>query len=108
MNPQSQLACELIETYLGTLHQHKIRPHLLVNPKLDRDICLPEPHSSKENVVLNISPSAIVNFQLDSQGMAFETCFEQKSYSVYLPLRTITAIFAHESRHGLVFLPAPL
>ena len=54
-------------------------------------------------IVLNISPSAVTQFDMDNQQLSFNARFSGQPMQVYVPMGAVLAIYARENGEGTVF-----
>jgi len=64
---------------------------------------VPEGHVKDGRLVLNVSWSATGNLVMDNEAISFSARFDGVGHSVYLPVESITAVYARESGQGMVF-----
>lgn len=79
-----------------------ITPYVLINLKIS-NVIVPIEYTKNKFIILNISRSAISNFQLNNKKMSFSTCFNGKPYYVELPLVSIFSIYGYENNVGILF-----
>jgi stringent starvation protein B len=85
-------------------------PYVLVNA-LAPDVEVPTQYVKDGQIVLNISPTAVVDLVINNEAMFFNGRFGGISTDVYVPMMAITGIYARENGQGMVFdsdeSPAP-
>lgn len=85
------------------LVDNDLTPHLVVDC-LWPAVQVPEQFIKDDQIVLNVSPSACVNFTIDiDQGVSFQARFGGVPHLVYFPCGAVTAIYARENGAGSVF-----
>ena len=77
-------------------------PHLLVNAEFP-GVRVPNGFVSDGQIVLNVSPSAVRNLQMDNEAVSFEGRFGGVPHSLYIPAGAMLAIYARENGQGMVF-----
>jgi len=77
-------------------------PYVLVEAGLP-GVQVPEDYVSNGQIVLNISPGAVKDLQIDQDGMSFNARFGGVPMSVKVPVVAILAIYAKENGQGMVF-----
>jgi stringent starvation protein B len=77
-------------------------PHLLVDATGER-VFVPESYVSDGQIVLNISPSAVVSLQMGNDTVAFNGRFGGQPQDVEVPIAAILGIYARENGQGMVF-----
>ncbi len=81
-------------------------PFLLVDATGD-DVAVPREHVRNGQIVLNVTPRAVRNLEMDNEAVTFSTRFGGVAQKVYLPVRSILAIYPEESGQALSFPPEP-
>ncbi|MFO7763904.1 MAG: ClpXP protease specificity-enhancing factor [Wenzhouxiangellaceae bacterium] len=77
-------------------------PQILVDsahPELE----IPDSVRSQEKVVLNISPTAVRDLQIDNEYVSFVARFAGVSQGVLVPIEAVQAIYARENGQGMMF-----
>ncbi len=77
-------------------------PHLLVNAE-HPGVRVPAGFASDGQIVLNVSPSAVRQMQMDNDAVSFEGRFGGVPHSLYIPSAAVMAIYARENGQGMVF-----
>lgn len=67
------------------------------------DVNIPDSIRSGDKVVLNISPSAVRDLEIDNEYVSFVARFSGMSYGVLVPIEAIQAIYARENGQGMMF-----
>lgn len=94
-------------SYLITaLHQwmtdNDLTPHLAVDTRI-QGVMVPQQFARDEQLVLNISYSAVQNLEIDQGGVSFNARFGGVPMNVYIPLAAVLAIYARENGQGMGF-----
>jgi len=79
-------------------------PHLLVNTSV-QGVSVPQYLIQDDQILLNISPSAIMHFQSEGEAIYFSARFSGKEQSICVPYSAMLALFAKETGQGMVFPP---
>ncbi len=79
-----------------------LTPYVLVNAEAD-DVAVPADFVKDGKIVLNVAPHAVGSFSLDQQALACSCRFGGQPFEVYLPMRSIEAIYAKETGEGMAF-----
>lgn len=82
-------------------------PHMVVDAMLP-GVDVPQQHVKNGQIVLNILPSAIVDFLMDKQAVSFNARFSGVPVSVHVPMYAILGIYARENGQGMMFEPEPM
>ena len=85
---------------------NSMSPYLLVNAAA-KDVSVPENHIRDGQIVLNIHPDAVNDFVMNNEVISFSARFGGKVQQIYVPIKTVTAIYAKETGKGLVFPDDP-
>lgn len=77
-------------------------PHVLVNAN-EEGVEVPRQYVRDGQIVLNISPSAVVDLQIDNWGIYFNGRFGGVPKDVRVPIGGVLGIYARENGQGMVF-----
>jgi len=77
-------------------------PQVLVDASV-AGVEVPESHVVDGQIVLNISSSAIQLHVMDNECLSFSARFSGVEYDIFLPIDSISAIFARENSQGIFF-----
>jgi stringent starvation protein B len=77
-------------------------PQVLVDSS-HPDLEIPDSVRSQEKVVLNISPSAVRDLEIDDEYLSFVARFAGVSHGVLVPIEAVQAIYARENGQGMMF-----
>lgn len=79
-------------------------PHVIVDadaPGVD----VPRDYVKDGQIVLNLSPSAVIELQLADDCVSFNGRFGGKPTDVFMPMAAILGIYARENGQGMAFEP---
>jgi stringent starvation protein B len=79
-------------------------PYVLVDADLP-DVSVPEQYVKDGQIVLNISPTAVMDLNISNDAMAFNGRFGGVATDIYVPVGAIIGIYARENGQGMVFEP---
>lgn len=80
-------------------------PYILVDA-MANGVEVPQQHVNKDGqIVLNISPTAVMALSLDNQGISFNARFGGIPTDIHVPARAVLGIYARENGQGMVFEP---
>lgn len=79
-------------------------PYVLVDATRG-DVLVPEQYVKDGQIVLNISPSAVMDLNISNDAMAFNGRFGGVATDVYVPVNAVIGIYARENGQGMVFEP---
>ncbi|WP_092389827.1 ClpXP protease specificity-enhancing factor [Halopseudomonas salegens] len=77
-------------------------PYVLVNAA-HPDTVVPEGFVEDNQIVLNLSPSAIRALEMDNDKLCFDGRFGGVAQQVWIPIGAVMAIYARENGQGMVF-----
>ena len=92
----------LLRALYDWICDNHLTPYLLVDTS-GGDLCVPEDFIEDNRIVLNISPSAVVDLDLSNDYINFKARFSGKSMAVYFPVDAVLAIYAKENGRGMIF-----
>jgi len=79
-------------------------PHIIVDatqPSVD----VPSQYVKDGQIVLNLSPSAVIELQLGDDSVSFNGRFGGRPTDVFIPLAAVLGIYARENGQGMAFEP---
>ncbi len=79
-------------------------PYVLVDASVD-DVSVPQQFVKDNQIVLNISPDAVVDLHITNQAVSFNGRFGGVATDVYVPVSAVVGIYARENGQGMVFDP---
>ena len=79
-------------------------PYVLVDATL-ADVMVPQQFVKDGQIVLNISPSAVMDLAISNDAVAFNGRFGGVATDVYVPVNAVVGIYARENGQGMVFEP---
>ena len=77
-------------------------PHLLIDAVTD-GVCVPKDYITEGQIVLNISPTAVVSLHMGNDAVSFSGRFSGEPLDVLLPVESILGIYAQENGQGMIF-----
>ena len=77
-------------------------PYILANA-MSEGVLVPEPYVKDGQIVLNISPSAVVGLEISDESVQFNGRFGGISTDIYVPMQAVIGIYARENGQGMVF-----
>ena len=79
-------------------------PYVLVDAAV-ADVMVPQQFVKDGQIVLNISPSAVMDLNIGNDAMAFNGRFGGVATDIYVPIAAVVGIYARENGQGMVFEP---
>ncbi len=77
-------------------------PYVLVDATRN-GVMVPEQYVKDGQIVLNISPVAVMGLDISNQSLAFNGRFGGVSTDVYVPIGAVMGIYARENGQGMAF-----
>lgn len=79
-------------------------PYVLVDASLP-EVMVPQKYVKDGQIVLNISPSAVMDLNIGNDAMIFNGRFGGVATDIYVPIPAVVGIYARENGQGMVFEP---
>ncbi|MEO0435817.1 MAG: ClpXP protease specificity-enhancing factor [Pseudomonadota bacterium] len=79
-------------------------PHIIVDAE-SPGVEVPTQYVKDGQIVLNLSPSAVIELQLGDDHVSFNGRFEGKPTDVYIPIVAVLGVYARENGQGMAFEP---
>lgn len=92
----------LIRAFYDWILDNDLTPYILVDATFD-GVQVPQDFISEGKIVLNLTPSAIKGLDLGNEWIAFSARFAGKAMEIFIPVLSVTAIYAQENGRGMVF-----
>jgi len=92
----------LLRAFYDWLLDNECTPHLVVNATL-AGVQVPVEHIKDGQIVLNIAPHSVGNFDMSNERVTFSARFGGKPYQLIIPMAAVIAIYARENGAGTMF-----
>ena len=92
----------LIRALYEWILDNETTPYILVNAHGD-DVAVPQEHVKDGQIILNISPTAVQELNIENQAMEFSGRFAGVPTRVYVPIVSVLGIYARENGQGMFF-----
>jgi stringent starvation protein B len=79
-------------------------PHIIVDATIDR-VDVPSQYVKDGQIVLNLSPSAVIELQLGDDSVSFNGRFGGRPTDVFIPIAAVLGVYARENGQGMAFEP---
>jgi len=79
-------------------------PYVLVDAT-QGNVVVPEQYVKEGQIVLNISPTAVMDLDISNEAVAFNGRFGGVATDIYVPVNAVIGIYARENGQGMVFEP---
>lgn len=77
-------------------------PYVLVDATAE-GVVVPRQYIKNGQIVLNISPSAVMDLMLENAAMQFNARFGGVPTQIYVPMSAVLGIYARENGQGMLF-----
>jgi len=94
----------LLRAFYEWIVDNNCTPYLVVDATMP-GVKVPLQHVKDGQIVLNISPGAIGNLLLGNDAVTFNARFSGNPFALYIPQRSVLAIYARENGAGTMFTP---
>jgi len=81
---------------------NNLTPYILVDANADK-VKVPSQSITDGKTVLNISPAAVRELQINNDLILFSARFSGRTYHISVPVETVLAIYAKENGKGMIF-----
>ncbi len=92
----------LLRAFYEWIVDNDLTPYIVVDATNEL-VEVPQEFVKDGQIVLNVSPSACVNFSLDIDGLSFQARFGGQPRRLSMPCEAVIAIYARENGAGTVF-----
>ena len=92
----------LVRALYEWILDNQCTPYLLVNAEYP-DTAVPAGFVEDGQIVLNLSPSAVRQLDMDNDRICFDGRFGGVAQQVWIPAGAVMAIYARENGQGMVF-----
>ena len=79
-------------------------PYVLVDASMS-EVMVPQQFVKDNQIVLNISPEAVVDLSITNNAVSFNGRFGGVAADVFVPITAVVGIYARENGQGMVFDP---
>jgi stringent starvation protein B len=83
---------------------NNLTPYVLVDASI-AGVVVPQQFVKDNQIVLNISPDAVVDLTISNDAVAFNGRFGGLATDVFVPVTAVVGIYARENGQGMVFDP---
>ena len=92
----------LIRALYEWIVDNAMTPYLLVDVS-NIDVHFPQDLINDNKIILNISPSAVMNFLVDNMSVQFNAKFSGVEKFISFPVSSVLAIYSREKGRGMTF-----
>ena len=83
---------------------NEMTPYVLVDASID-GVMVPQQFVKDNQIVLNISPDAVVELSISNESVSFNGRFGGVATDIFAPVAAVVGIYARENGQGMVFDP---
>ena len=95
----------LLKAFYDWILSNNCTPHIVVDTTI-KGVQVPCEFIQDDNtIVLNISPTAVRELEMNNNSVSFLASFSGQQQSLYVPIEAVTSIFARENHRGMIFEP---
>jgi len=93
----------LIRALYEWIVDNDMTPHIMVDAHFE-GASVPQQHVTKDgHIILNIAPSALKDFYLGAEAIAFNARFGGVPFDLFIPYGAVLGIYARENGQGMMF-----
>lgn len=92
----------LLRAFFDWIIDNQLTPFMVIDANYP-GVQIPTQFVNDGQIVLNVSPSACVNFSIDLERVGFQARFSGKPMQVSFPCVAVSAVYAKENGAGTVF-----
>lgn len=81
-----------------------LTPYVLVDASVE-GVLVPQQFVKDNQIVLNISPEAVMDLGITNDALAFNGRFGGVATDIFVPIAAVVGIYARENGQGMVFDP---
>ena len=102
--PMKSIRPYLLLAYRDWMIDNSLTPQLLIHTDYP-GVLVPTTYIQNDTIILNVDPEAIADFDIDiaANTVSFNASFHGRLMHIFLPIRSIYAIFAEENEVGMCF-----
>ncbi|WP_455205743.1 ClpXP protease specificity-enhancing factor [Kaarinaea lacus] len=92
----------LLRAIYQWIADNSLTPYILVDATSE-EVKVPTEHINNGKIILNISPTAVMELDMGDDAVSFNARFSGKPMYVHAPVKAVLAIYAKENGRGMVF-----
>jgi stringent starvation protein B len=81
-----------------------LTPYVLIDASVE-GVLVPQQFVKDNQIVLNISPEAVMDLSITNDALAFNGRFGGVATDIFVPIAAVVGIYARENGQGMVFDP---
>lgn len=92
----------LLRAFYEWIADNNCTPYVVVNAEMP-GVEVPTEYVEDGRIVLNVAPGAVRSLLMQNDHIEFQARFAGVPFSIFAPMRAVTAIYAKENGRGMVF-----
>ncbi|WP_150468564.1 ClpXP protease specificity-enhancing factor [Francisella sp. SYW-9] len=97
----AMLRAYIVKATYNWLVDHGFTPYVLIDTEYE-DIVVPTNYIDEDKkILLDLSPQAVQNLNIDDNHITFEATFDGEPMSVNIPMEAILEVFSKETEQGI-------
>lgn len=96
----------LLRAFFDWILDNQLTPYMAVDANYP-GVQIPTQFVNNGQIILNVSPSACLNFSIDLEWVQFQARFSGQAMQVSFPCEAVAAIYAKENNAGTAFQVPP-
>lgn len=92
----------LIRAFFDWIVDNDCTPYVVIDAHYP-GVEVPQSYVTDGQIVLNIAPRAVSNFNLNLESLSFSTRFGGVPIDIHVPVFAVVGIYSHENGQGMVF-----
>jgi stringent starvation protein B len=101
-NPMTSNQPYLLRAFFDWILDNELTPYMVIQADYP-NVVVPTQFVNNGQIVLNVSPSACVSFNMDLEWVEFQARFSGQAMKVSFPCAAVAAIYAKENGAGTAF-----
>lgn len=92
----------LLRAFYDWMCDNQLTPYVVINALVPH-VEIPKQYVENGQIILNISPEAVINLDLGNEQITFTARFSGVTRHISAPIEAVLAIYAQENGQGVVF-----
>ncbi|QIW09822.1 ClpXP protease specificity-enhancing factor [Francisella sp. LA112445] len=97
----AMLRAYIVKATYNWLVDHGFTPYVLIDTEYE-DVVVPTNYIDEDKkILLDLSPQAVQNLNIDDNHITFEATFDGEPMSVNIPMEAVLEVFSKETEQGI-------
>ncbi|MED7820176.1 MULTISPECIES: transcriptional regulator MglB [unclassified Francisella] len=97
----AMLRAYIVKATYNWLVDHGFTPYVLIDTDYE-DVVVPKNYIDEDKkILLDLSPQAVQNLDIDDNHITFEATFDGEPMSVNIPMEAVLEVFSKETEQGI-------